>query len=104
MPDGYNVDIEQLRTHARNIDAVRARFEAVKAASSHIAQDDQAYGTLCGWISGVLESKHTRHTEAVAYVEKNLELVSMTLQVSADDYESVEDTNASGLRAAGELS
>src|SRR6266496_3382923 len=36
----YNVNTAQLRTHAANVEAIKARFEAVKAASTHIAQDD----------------------------------------------------------------
>ncbi|MDQ4039237.1 MAG: type VII secretion target [Actinomycetota bacterium] len=101
MGDGYNVDVEQLRAHARNVDAIQARFGAVRSASGHIAQDDQAYGLLCGWIAGVLEGRHTRQDELIAYVEENLALVATALRVSVDDYEAVEDTNAGLIRSAG---
>jgi excreted virulence factor EspC (type VII ESX diderm) len=99
MSDGFNVDIEQLRAHAGKVDAIQARFGAVKAASAHIAQDDQAYGLLCGWISGVLEGRHTRTDELIAYVAENLELVAAALRTTADDYKAVEDTNADLMRS-----
>lgn len=98
----FDVDVEQLRAHARNVDAVRARFEAVKAASANIAQDDQAYGLLCGWISGILEGKHARQDGLIAQVEKNLDLVVRTLHLSADDYQAIEDSTAANLRSTGD--
>jgi hypothetical protein len=88
--DGYGTDTAQLRTHAAHIEALRARFAAVKGASAHIAQDDQAYGLLCGWISGLLEGKHARHDDALAYVEENLTLVADGLRKNAAGYEAVE--------------
>ncbi|GAA1344172.1 hypothetical protein J7S33_06630 [Saccharothrix algeriensis] len=101
MTSGYHVDVEQLRRHAGNIEALKARFEAVKSASAHIAQDDQAYGLLCGWISGILEARHTRQDELIAYVEENLALAAESLRATADDYRAVEDANASLVRSAG---
>jgi hypothetical protein len=101
MGDGYNVDVEQLRAHAGNVEAIQARFGAVQSASAHIAQDDQAYGLLCGWISGVLEGRHVRQDELIAYVEENLALAAASLRASADDYEAVEDTHAGLIRSAG---
>jgi hypothetical protein len=101
MGDGYNVDIEQLRTHAGNVEAIRARFNSVKSASAHIMQDDQAYGLLCGWIAGVLELRHTRQDELIAYVEENLDLVATALRVAADDYEAVEDDNTRMIDSSG---
>lgn len=97
MGDGYTVDVDQLRTHAGNIDGLKDRFGAVKDASSHIAQNDQAYGVLCGWIAAVLEGRHRRQNELIAYVEENLTLVSRSLRDSADDYEEMEATNADSL-------
>jgi hypothetical protein len=99
--DGYDVSVEQLRAHAGNVDAIRARFDAVKSASAHIAQDDQAYGLLCGWIAGVLEGKHARQDELIAYVQENLRLVVEGLRGTADDYESVDSANADLIRSAG---
>jgi Excreted virulence factor EspC, type VII ESX diderm len=97
MPDGFAVDTNQIRTHAANVEAVLARFDAVKAASSHIAQDDQAYGLLCSWISGVLEGKHTRQDELIAKVAENLRLVAAGLRNSAQMYDTTEGANASKL-------
>jgi hypothetical protein len=98
----YNVNTEQLRAHAANVEAVKARFEAVKGASAHIAQDDQAYGLLCGWISGVLEGRHTTQDELFAHAENNLAAVARELRQSADDYDAMEDDNTRRINAAGE--
>jgi hypothetical protein len=101
MVDGFHVDIEQLRAHARNVEAIRARFAAVKSASAHIAQDDQAYGLLCGWIAGVLEGRHTKQDELIAYVEESLELVAAELGFSAEDYEALDGGATDLIRKAG---
>jgi hypothetical protein len=87
MGEGYTVNVDELRKHAGNLDALKQRFAAVKAASSHIAQDDQAYGLLCGWISGILEGRHVKQDELIAYVEENLTLCAEALRETADDYE-----------------
>jgi hypothetical protein len=97
----YEVNTEQLRAHAANIDAIKARFAAVKGASAHIAQDDQAYGLLCGWIAGILEGRHTRQDELLAFAENNLALVAQELRQSADDYDAMEDDNKRRINAAG---
>ena len=101
MADGFHVDVEQLRTHARNIDAVKSRFGAVRSASTHIAQDDQAYGLLCGWISAILEDKHSKQDELIAYVEENLGLVSAELTAAANDYAEMDNTAADQIKASG---
>ncbi|CAL9484237.1 hypothetical protein SUDANB95_03082 [Actinosynnema sp. ALI-1.44] len=101
MGDGYIVDLEQIRAHARNVEAIRARFDAVKTASAHIAQDDQAYGLLCGWISAVVEGRHTRQDELIAQVEENLALVVEELGATAAEYTDVEESNARSITAAG---
>jgi hypothetical protein len=90
MADGYTVKVEELRTHATHLDALRERFAAVKAASAHIARDDQAYGTLCGWIGGLLESKHGRQDELIAFVEENLAIAARGLRDNATSYEARE--------------
>ncbi|MDR7276636.1 type VII secretion target [Catenuloplanes atrovinosus] len=88
--EGWAVDADQIRAHAGNIDAVRAAFGPVKDASTHIGQDDAAYGLLCGWIAGILESRHTRQDEIIAYVEENLRIAADLLRKTADAYEAAD--------------
>ncbi|MFD2767101.1 hypothetical protein [Micromonospora eburnea] len=92
---GWTADPEQIRAHAAAIEALRSRFEAVRGASTHIAQDDQAYGLLCGWISAILEDRHVRQDELVAYVDENLRLVADGLRRTADNYGGV-DSDVAG--------
>lgn len=86
MGDGYTADVEQIRRHAENLESLKARFDAVKSASAAIAQDDGAYGLLCGWMSGVLAGRHARQNELIAYVEENLGLAAKSLHDTADHY------------------
>jgi hypothetical protein len=98
---GFNVESEQLRSHAGSIDTIKQRFARVKAASAHITADDQAYGLLCGWISGVLEGRHTEIDDVIATVESNLELVSKELRASADEYAAADQANTDRIKSAG---
>jgi hypothetical protein len=91
---GYQVDPETLREHARNLENFKTRFEAVKNASAHIAQDDEAYGQLCAWIAGVLEERHTRQDGLVAYVEENIGLAAESIRAAADAYEESDKDSA----------
>ncbi|GHJ53263.1 hypothetical protein Nm8I071_25700 [Nonomuraea sp. TT08I-71] len=100
-PAGWVADTEQIRAHAAYVEALRARFEAVRGASAHIARDDQAYGLLCGWISGILEDRHTRQDELVAYVDENLRLVADGLRRTADNYDGVDGDAESSMSAIG---
>ena len=102
--DGVAVDTEQIHAHARTIDALAARFAAVKAASGAITQDDAAYGLLCGWIAGILERRHVRQDQLIAYVEENLSLAADALIRTGDDYDHVDGTVADNVRRAGRLS
>jgi len=98
---GFNVEAEQLRSHAGSVDAIKQRFGKVKSASAHITGDDQAYGLLCGWISGVLEDRHREADEVIAQVENNLDLVAKELRASADTYATADEDNAERVKAAG---
>jgi hypothetical protein len=101
MAEGLSVDIDEIRAHARNIATLKARFGAVKAASAHIAQDDRAYGLLCGWIAAILESRHARQDELIAYVEENLTMVGDGLRKTIEAYETVEGDTKGLMSKAG---
>ncbi|GAA4411115.1 type VII secretion target [Actinokineospora soli] len=101
MSQGFRVDIQQIRTHAQHVQAVRQRFDAVQAASSHITRDDQAYGLLCGWIAGVLEGRHQKQDELIAYVAENLDIATRELELTADAYDTVDNDEADRLNRIG---
>ncbi|MFJ8579021.1 type VII secretion target [Micromonospora sp. NPDC093277] len=104
MTDGFAVDAEQIRAHARNVDAVRGQFDAVKTASAHIAQNDEAYGLLCSWMPAILEGRHKRQDELIAYVEENLSLAVDRLRKTADNYDHADaDADAEVRKAGGGL-
>ncbi|GAA3353577.1 MULTISPECIES: type VII secretion target [Saccharopolyspora] len=101
MADGFGVEADQLRAHAQKVEALQARFGAVKSASANIAQDDQAYGVLCSWIPGVLEGRHTKQDELLAFVEENLAQAAQALRATAEDYDRREVEAGEGFEAAG---
>lgn len=84
--DGYTADPEQIRRHAENLQSLQARFDAVKSASTAIAQDGEAYGLLCSWMPAVLEGRHARQDELIGYVQENLGLAAQSLHDTADHY------------------
>jgi hypothetical protein len=95
--DGYWVETDELRAHADNVQAVAGQFDAVRSASGHISQDDTAYGYLCGWISAVLEGRHTRQDELLGSVKENLVLVAENLTATATSYDEADRDAAAGL-------
>ncbi|GAB7046111.1 type VII secretion target [Catenuloplanes indicus] len=95
---GWVADADQIRAHAGSIDKVREGFGPVNGASANIAQNDAAYGLLCGWISGILEARHVRQDEIVAYVEENLRIAADLLRRTADAYEAADADAASSMR------
>jgi hypothetical protein len=90
VSNGYKVAADQLRAHARNVETVKDRFGAVKAASAHITQNDAAYGMLCRWMPAVLEGRHKTQDQLYAYVEENLNLVAQRLRRDAQRYDDAE--------------
>jgi hypothetical protein len=100
---GFTANTHQIRTHAGHIDEVRARFDAVKAASANIAQDDAAYGLLCGWIAGILEGRHRRQDELLAYVQENLALSIEALNNTAQAYGQADETAEGHVLRAGRM-
>jgi hypothetical protein len=100
---GFKVSIEEIRAHAEHVAELQDRLGAVKAASAGIAQNDQAYGALCCWISGVLERRHTRQDELLAQGEGNLTQAVAGLRRTADSYESNEASATDLVQGAGNL-
>lgn len=100
---GRPVDPEQLRAHASNLDAVRARFGTVRTASQQIEQDQAAFGPLCGWIFTGLGDRHDRQDELIAYVEESLFLAAEGLRRVADgEGELTELTGGAGAGSPGD--
>lgn len=95
MGSGYTVDPDELRTHAGTLEALQDRFEAIKNASAFIQQDEEAYGLLCGWISGCLEDRHQRQDDLMAYVAENLGIAAAAVRGAAEDYESSDSDTGS---------
>ena len=104
MSDSFHVDSAQLYRHASNVRAVRDQLAAIKDASRAIAQDDAAYGVLCGWISAILERRHVGQDGLYAYVEENLQLMADALADTGKEYDAADTTAQGRMRAAGGVS
>jgi hypothetical protein len=90
MADGHSVDPDQLRDHANQVEALADRLLAIQDASISIVQDDEAYGVLCGWISGLLEERHAEQDRLVNKAISNLTKSATELRATADDYEAAD--------------
>ncbi len=101
MADGFTVDAAQLRRHIANLEAVRARFGAVRSASAAIARADSAYGLLCGWLPPVLEGRHERQDSLVSSIEENLALAADALAAVATAYDDADAGAADAVGKAG---
>jgi hypothetical protein len=103
VAEGFNVDAAQLHRHAANVRAVQDQLSAIKGASRAIAQNDAAYGLLCGWIAAILEARHVRQDVLYTYVEENLSLAAEALTATAKDYESTDSAASDRIRQAGRV-
>lgn len=98
MSDRFNVDPEQLRTHAGNLDRIADSFADVLGASAHIAQDDTAYGLLCQWIPPILEERHQEQDDITELLKTNLGKVASALRDAADAYEEADGSAAGDMK------
>ena len=87
MAGGYTVESEELLAHAATLESLAERFAAIKEASTHIVQDDEAYGLACMWMSQTMEDRHAKQDELVAYVHENLTLAAGELRAAAAAYD-----------------
>jgi hypothetical protein len=94
VSQAFHVTPEELRKHASNVEAVKNRFTAVKAASAHIQRNDQAYGLMCAWMTFTLDDRHTTTNDLIAFAEENLDIAARELRSSADHYEGVDSEQA----------
>jgi hypothetical protein len=101
VADAFHVDSSQLFRHAANVRSVRDQLAAIKGASGAISHDDRAYGLLCGWISAILERRHSGQDELYAYVEENLQLLADAIESTGRDYDAADGNARNSIRAAG---
>ena len=101
MSDAFQVDSSQLYRHASNVMAVRDQLTAIKDASTAISADHSAYGLLCGWISGILESRHAGQDALYVYVEENLRLMADAVTATGKDYDATDVGAQDRIRASG---
>ena len=99
VADGFQIQAEQVRGHARHVEALADRFRAVQAASAHLTGNDAAYGSLCQWMPRVLQSRHARQDELLAYVQENLSQVAQRLRDTAELYENADSWAADRINA-----
>ncbi|WP_051326329.1 type VII secretion target [Glycomyces tenuis] len=87
MAEGYTVESEELLEHAATLESLAARFDAIEEASTHIVQDDEAYGFYCLWMSLIMANRHLAQDQLVARVRENLTLAAGELRAAAAAYD-----------------
>lgn len=103
MSEGFAVEVQEIRAHAAKLEALRQRFGAIRAASASIGSNDAAYGILCSWMAGILESRHQRQSQLFAYVEENLGRAADALIRTSQDYADIDNVAADRIRRSGQL-
>jgi len=98
VSDRFDVVPDDLRAHAANIDAVRARFADVLSAIDTISQDNEAYGIICQFLPPILAGRQDEQKELTTMAEENLDLLAQAVRATADDYESVDEATAEDYR------
>jgi len=101
VSDAFQVDSSQLYRHASNVMAVRDQLTAIKDASHAISADHSAYGLLCGWISAILETRHTGQDALYVYVEENLRLMADAVNATGKEYDATDTTAQARIKASG---
>jgi hypothetical protein len=101
VSDAFQVDSSQLYRHASNVMAVRDQLTAIKEASTAISADHSAYGLLCGWISGILESRHAGQDALYVYVEESLRLMADAVTAAGRDYDATDASAHDRIKASG---
>jgi hypothetical protein len=101
VSDAFRVDSSQLYRHASHVMAVRDQLTAIKNASNAISQDHSAYGTLCGWISAILETRHAGQDALYVYVAENLRLMADAVHATGRDYDATDMSAQERIKASG---
>jgi hypothetical protein len=101
MGEFFHVDSAQLHRHASRVHAVRDQLGAITGASQAITQDHSAYGLLCGWISGILESRHRDAEQLFAVVDENLHAAAEAIKATGNDYDAADSAAHSRITQAG---
>lgn len=99
--NGVRVEAGQLHGHAGNLLAMQQRFAAVRGASADIAGGEQAYGSLCGWIAGVLEGRHARQDELLDQVAENLGRAATAMRQASERFQDQDQGAASAIDRTG---
>jgi hypothetical protein len=94
MSDDIGVDTETLRGHASNLMQIHGRFDAIREASGHISQADDAYGQLCQFFPAILEGRHQEQDAAVAVLAENIQALSEAVNDCAEAYDEADSVTA----------
>ncbi|GAB3568643.1 type VII secretion target [Amycolatopsis endophytica] len=91
----YEVDPDELRTHASHLDGLTDRLNTAVDAANTVAMDDSAYGLLCAFLPPIVNA--TTQDDAVAALKAAVEGVQITadnVRTAATSYEEQDQTNA----------
>lgn len=94
MSFDVDVDPDELKTHAGNIDALRERFANVQSAMDSVVQDNEAYGIICQFLPPILAGRQDEQSELTTMAQENLELLAQALRDTADSYTAADEAAA----------
>lgn len=91
MTGGFEVDVDQVRSHANTLKGFQQRAGTAADAGSHLAGLDEAYGILCQPFGEKTREPQEKGAEALAKVENTTGHLADGLTAAADAYQEVEE-------------
>jgi hypothetical protein len=91
----YEVVPDELRTHAKHLDALTDRLHTAVDAAKTVVMDDSAYGLLCAFLPPII-NKTTQDdaTEALDSAVEGMTSTADNVKTAAQSYEDTDTANA----------
>ncbi|SFJ82577.1 Excreted virulence factor EspC, type VII ESX diderm [Amycolatopsis sacchari] len=96
----FDVDPDELRTHASHVDALVDRLNTAVDAANTVVMDDSAYGLLCAFLPPII-NKTTQDdaTDALRAAVEGMGNTADNVRAAADGYEEQDRSNAAPFEA-----
>lgn len=93
MPDSFQVETDQVRSHARQVSGVRDQADTALQAAHQVSPQgfDLAYGLICQFFPPLVRPVEQRGVDAISAAVDRLYSTVKNLDDVASEYERVED-------------
>ncbi|NLG55966.1 MAG: ESX-1 secretion-associated protein [Rhodococcus sp.] len=96
--ESLEVNVEEIRSHAKTVDDIGARVGQAADAAAHVASLDDAYGIFCQPFGAALREPQQRGVEAIQSSFTAIQSTSDKLQRCGDAYEKADEAFSAALQ------